>query len=139
MKNVLVPLDFDNDARKVLKDLLSLLQGMEGDLKIFLLDTYMVPSSPSGHVIHAHDELRRRSLERLQEYLNAAKELLGDRKVSFEAVSQMGTPANVISRVVKERDIDCVVLGVGQKQEEIVNLLNRLHCPMVVLPSQAVP
>lgn len=142
MKNILVPLDFYGTTQEAWKDLLSFLQGIEGPPTVFLLDTYMVPVSHTGQVIHAHDELRRRSQERLKEELGAVQKLATGGMVRFETVSQMGTPANVICRVILEKGIDGVILGSrngrggGSKQEEIVRLLNRINCPVVVLPTQ---
>jgi hypothetical protein len=140
MKNILLPLDYYSDPRRVLKDLLAFLQGVEGHCNLFLLDTYMVPYSSSNEVIPTHDERRRQSIEKLHDLLDGAQELSTNGKVSFEIISQMGTPVNVVARIIQEKGIDCVVFGTNEgrsgdpKQDEITKLLNRLHCPIVVLP-----
>lgn len=140
MKKILLPIDFYDDSGRVLQEVLSFLHGVEGDFKLSLLSTYMVPVLSSGQIINTHDELRNQSLERLKKEFHAAKELSTDGKIVFESISQMGTPANVISRIVKEKNIDCVVVGTkegktgGPKQEIILNLLNQIHCPMVIVP-----
>ncbi|GEM_PF-5887515 len=141
MKNILLPIDLYDDSRRVLQEVLTFLHGVEGNSKVILLTTYMVPASVSGQIINTYDALRNQSLEKLKKELHAAKELSTDVKISFETISQMGAPANVISRLMKEKNIDCVIVEKwgngtdgGPKQEAIIRLLNHLHCPMVVLP-----
>ncbi len=165
MKNILLPIDFYDDSQRVLRGIVSFLEGVQGDFKLFLLTTYMVPLAASAQIINAHDALRNQSLERLKNTLQVAQKLLncqpqsgvegktpsgfagggGDvspykRKLVYETVAQMGTPANVISRIVKEKNIDCVIVGMkvgktgGPKQEIIINLLHQINCPVVILP-----
>lgn len=140
MKNILLPIDFYDDSQRVLRGIVSFLEGVQGDFKLFLLTTYMVPLAASAQIINAHDALRNQSLEKLKKELQVAQGLSQNRKVIYETVAQMGTPANVISRIVKEKNIDCVIVGMkvgkagGPKQEIVINLLHQIHCPVVILP-----
>jgi len=131
LKNVLLPIDFYQDPKQALKDLSAFLKGREGEFKILLLSTYMVPVSPSDRLITAHDDLRRQSLEKLKNALQTFQ-IFSDGKISFETISQMGLPANVIARIVPERKIDCVIVGRGT-QAELVGLLHRVGCPVMIL------
>ena len=136
MKNILLPIDVYNTPEKTTQNALTFLHKLEGHFRIFLLKTYLVPASLSNQVIETHDELQNRSLKELQKELLAAQSISPSGKLSFESFLQMGRPINVIIRVVKEQNIDCVILGPldGLKREENLNLLSRLHCPVIVLP-----
>lgn len=137
MKNVLLPIDVYNDPRKVLSKAMAFLREIEGHFNIFLLKTYLVPTSSSNQVIHDHDNLQNQSLQELQKELKGIKKLSVNGKMTFESLLQMGRPIHAIARIIKERDIDCVILGPaeGLKKEENQNLVTHLHCPVVILPS----
>lgn len=136
MKNILLPIDLYSDPQRILKEVLTFLQSADGRFKVFLLKTYTVPASLSDQVINTHDRLKAQTTNALRKELYIAQEFAEDGKISLEGITQMGSPVNVISRTVKEKGIDCVVMEKedGSKQEEIIRLLNHIQCPMMVLP-----
>ena len=137
MKNILLPIDSYGDSRNVLRDVLSHLNGMNGDFRLFVLKTYLVPKAPGHGVISIHDELRDRSLAQLRQEIRSVEKISPDGKIRFEAVAQIGSPANVVRRFVEEKNIDCVILGRdGEiKREDLSPLLPHVSCQVVILPS----
>lgn len=135
MKNLLLPIDFYPDPQKVLKDVISFLYGVSENFKIFLLSTYRVPLSPSKQLIAEHDELKKQSLEKLRKAMHVAQELYENEKITFDLISQMGAPAHVITRVVEEHDIDCVILGMDENLKTEDYLWKHIHCPILILPT----
>ncbi len=137
MKNILLPLDLCKNTKNLLKRALAFLQETGTPTNIFLLKTYTVSVDSTAGVIEAHDHLQTQSLQELQRELKAAQSLATSDKLSFEIVLQMGHPANVITRVVKEKNIDCILLesrAYGSRHENEMNLWDRIHCPMIVFP-----
>lgn len=135
MKSLLLPIGICRDPRWSLKDLLMFLEETGRKFKVILLDTYLVPVSPSERLIYTFEQMRKESLKKLQDELHAAKVLVSSGKVSFEVVSQMGSPVNVVSRIVKEKGIDCVVMGRdgSLKKDEMSQILDRVSCPIFAL------
>ena len=135
MRNLLLPIDLYPDLPTVLKELLSYLQNLSGSFKLFLLATYLVPASPSGRLITAHDELKKQSVARLKQALQLAQELCPVRKkVSFETLSQMGSPNHVIARIAEEHQIGCVILAMNEKINAENYLWKHLRCPVLLVP-----
>lgn len=140
MKTILFPLSYVEDSGAALKELVLFLGKVEDTFQVYLLDTYMVPISSPDELIFIHDELRRQSREKLQKEADLIKGFAQAGKVSFEVISQMGTPVNAVSRLVKEKQIDAVVMAIVikhqhiVKQHEFLTLLGRLNCPIILLP-----
>ncbi len=136
MKKILLSLDGYSESRKILKSVLTFLAGLQGSFQIVLLKTYTVPVSAPDRVIETYDAIRSRSQKALDRELAEIRVLCSDGKFSFEAFSQMGSLPNVIVRVVRENNIDCVVMGRkgGAKPEDLAHLFSSMPCSLFLLP-----
>lgn len=136
VKKVLIPTDFSQASHRVIARGLSFFKSFSESYKLFLLNTYMVPLASSAQVIVLNDELKNKSIAGLVQDLQMLKDQSDATEVTAEIISQIGALENVIPRIVKEREIDCVVMGMDDRlrQEGISAVLNRVQCPILVIP-----
>lgn len=140
MKKVLIPTDFSQASHRVIAGGLSFFKSFSESCKLFLLHTYMVPLASSAQVIVLNDELKKKSIAGLVQDLQMLKDQSDATEVTAEIISQIGALENVIPRIVKEREIDCVMMGINSDfpREMISNIANRVQCPILVIPDTIV-
>lgn len=108
---------------------------MEGESRVLLLNVYLPPPSPPQTLVSVHDKLRKHSVQKLEEERASFQKHATSSKISFETLSHIGSPENVIPYLIQEQKIDCVILGIeGNLQNGTVKLLSRIECPALVIP-----
>lgn len=125
---MLIPTDFSVASRQAIQYAFDLLQDKKEDYRFLLLHTYLIPSAPPHQLISLHDELRKKSLEGLEKERLWAQTLNGDHSVSLETLSSMGSLENVVNHLVDNQKIDCIIMG-----------MERVNCPLLVIPSPKEP
>jgi nucleotide-binding universal stress UspA family protein len=138
VKTILIPTDFSGASKSLLKFGLPFLQNTQEEFKVLLLNTFQVPYANPNEMVASHDELKRKSQERLLEEVGQLKkEINSHLKVSFEALPFLGSLENVIWHVAREEKADLVILGVNgssQKKEPLQRFLHHLDCPVLLFP-----
>lgn len=139
VNTILIPTDFSPAAQRVTDSGLSFLR-RQGPCRVILLNAYTLPDGGSGQLVTLHDELKKYSLQRLLTELGRIQNSHATDGISFETQSFLGAPENVLSYVVREGGVDCVILGLGpdrKTSEETLRILQRLTCPALVMPGTA--
>lgn len=141
MKILLIPTDFSTASQQALQYGISFLQDRKEKGKILLLNTYLLPTAPADRLVALHDELRNRSTQKLKEQIRLAQQAIPDHQISFETLSRMGSFENVIAHLTQEQKVEGVVLGLNgtsKEKEKITKVLDRIHCPLIVVPFEQI-
>lgn len=140
MKTILIPTDFTASSKHALRHALLLSQERGGSAKLVLLNTYLLPLSSSPQkLVDVHDELRQRSMEKLnEEVLSLKKDYPIPSQISFEVLPSLGSLESVLGNLTREQKIDYVILGMNghPTKEEIVKILKHIHAPLLIVPSE---
>ena len=131
MKTILFPTDFSENCQKALDEVISYLQKKDQPSRVLLLHTYLPPPTPFHDLLKVHDTLRQDSIKALEKEIQRIKAVM-DLKISFEALSYLGTLENVIAHLVGEKKIDEIILG--NDKGRLRNNLSRLKCPIFTPP-----
>lgn len=137
MKTVLLPIDYFKNDPDPLKKALAYLQALGGHVNILLLKTYVVSSDNNETIIDTHDSMQKNAADELSQLLKRAQDLCTGADFSFETVLQMGSTANVITRFVKKKPVDCIILptiSTNPGTDEALSFLEKIACPVVMLP-----
>ena len=141
MKTILIPTDFSLLSKHALKYAISLSQELNHISKIVLLNTYLLPPSPPQKLVEIHDELRKKSMNQLQDELNDAKKSHLPASISLEPLSYLGSLESVLGNLTQEGKIDCIILGIdpNSKKENLLKILTHTHCPVISVPLEKNP
>ncbi len=136
MKIILVPTDFLDASRKALQQALLFAKLCSEECKILLLNTYLIPASAPSQLVQVHDDLRKKSQEKLKEELQWIQKEKASTQLSFEILSYLGSLENVLSNLSEERHIDYIFLGTNEESryDELVKILRRVSCPLLIVP-----
>ncbi len=106
--------------------------------RVILMNAYLPAGSSPDRWIDAHDAMKRESSDRLGQELARLQAEGSPNGFTFETLSYLGSIENVMPHLVREENVDYVVLGVQPepKKDRLVKLLNRLPCPILVVPWQ---
>lgn len=143
MKTILVPTDYSDVASNALHYAVELAKSSNS--KIILLHAYQIPV-PTGEVpimIITPQELEDENTKRI----NNLKKKITDKtkgKIVIESLVRAGFTVEEITNVIKEKDVDLVVMGItGEKVDEILigshtsSLIRQTQTPVLVVPKDA--
>lgn len=137
MKHILVPTDFSSNSDNAIDYILDFIIKTQLPAKVYLLNAYMVESDDVENVIHLNDQIKAQSIFKL---VNRKKRLLAKYScpgIEVEMVSRMGSIQNLIPRIIKEFNIDLLVMGEddGKKINQIAKSLkkNKSSCPLLTV------
>lgn len=136
---LLVPTDFSAVSQQALQYGLAYLQEREEKGKILLLNTYLLPNASPDRLVAIHDELRKKAIQKLEAQVGLAQKTIAAGNVSFEILSHMGSLENVVAHLIQKQKVDLVVLGLNgkaQEKEQLSKILDRIHCPLIIVPDQ---
>ena len=130
MRTIVVAFDESEPAERALHRAADLAQAFDAQLVVISVAVPPVPSSAFDTVLPgAAGQLAEDASEQLDladQHLARARELLEERGVTADYVSQAGTPADAIVRLAEERDADVIVVGTREP-----GFLERLLQPSV--------
>ncbi len=151
MSHILIPVDFSAHSKNALDYGIAFARAIKGT--VTLLHTVHYPANDplapvydrSGGVLEESQEEKaaRESLEELEKNI---KQELGN-EVQVDHVVPMGFPGDEILKVVKEKEVDFVVMGTKGKGEDDYadslmgttsrNVLQKAPCSVLLVPQQA--
>lgn len=128
--------DFSDAAGDVVQYAVDLFQGGGSCYHMVLLNTYLVPATPANQLVAVNDEMKRKSLAGLKKECKVAQALVKDEKMTFEILTQMGSLESVMARVIEEKKIDLAIMAMdgSKNRDEILGILRRLSCPLLIVP-----
>lgn len=145
MRNVLIPTDFSNDAYNALSHATQLMKGNECNfyiLNVFNGFTSLQNRTPGKEIDEQRDS---ESLEGLTRACNRIRFEDKNPEHSFNTLSRRGDLADIVSKVVAEKDIDLVVMGntgrseidaifMGSSALDVVDKVKK--CPVLTIPKE---
>jgi nucleotide-binding universal stress UspA family protein len=141
MKNILVPTDFSSTAQHAADYAAALCRELQASLILF--HAYLLPLAfgEVPIVLVTGDELRKSSEEGLRK---EAERLSAGAPLQIECIARMGMPMDEIKDLVKERNVDLVIMG-SKETDGLDKLfgsttnsaINNLKKPLLVVPEQA--
>jgi nucleotide-binding universal stress UspA family protein len=158
VRKVLVPIDFSEDSAEALKYAVSLAQKTEAELIVLhvtqrkeahsfldslaVMEGLPVQTCPNGIPV---DQLLREKALDLYRFIEGVVRNPGPLKITRKVV--LGDKANKILEIVKEENIDLVVLPIPRRsffsylmaRGKLLKLISRCPCPVVVKPLSGEP
>ncbi len=138
MKTILIPTDFSNASQNAIRYIANFFQDIKVPYKLILLHSYQVPFIDDSLKMIAANDLAKKNVK---EGLAKEKEWIADNfnnsSFEVETTSLMGSLENIIPQVVKEKNVDLVVMGKngGEHVEQIYKILkhNKSLGPLLVV------
>lgn len=136
VKTILIPTDFSSAATSALQVSLPIFFHPDEACKVLLLNTFLIPATSLSQSVALHDELKAKALHNLEEERERLKRAVEPSRVDFELLACVGSLGNAVAYLSRDRKVDCVLLGAGLegKNEEILRILNRIPCPVLIVP-----
>jgi nucleotide-binding universal stress UspA family protein len=139
MKTLLMVTDFSQAAGTVLRAAVDFFGDCTAFCHIILLNTYLIPATPANQLVAVNDEMKKKSLEGLKKECKVAQELIKDKKMTFEILTQMGSLESVMVHIVEDKKVDLAIMATdgAKNRDEILAILRRLSCPLLIVPARA--
>ena len=142
MQTILIPTDFSANARNAVNYAVRL---FGADNRFILLNTWHAPYTPPEVLISVEDILMKASKEGLEKEVAAAQKLPGAEKIKFETVSEFGNLVDILNEVVREKNVNLVVMGTqgasGLRETVLgsntASAAKNIGCPLLIIPAGA--
>lgn len=140
MKTILFPTDFSKNADNALKYALELAKRTSSGLILF--NAYQMPHNRADIMVSIMDILKQDSEKGLKETLDKIKANPGYASVDCKTESHMGDVVSVADALVKEKNIELVVMGTRGASgllETIIgsntaSMIQHVGCPVLAIP-----
>ncbi|WP_394973063.1 universal stress protein [uncultured Croceitalea sp.] len=146
MLRVLLPTDFSDNSFEAIK--YALLAFKDMDCEFYLLHTYMPPVYHVEYVvgypeqIGLGDVIKQNAVNDLNNLQNKLKEKFKNNRHSFDAFACLGTLTNQVNEMVKDKNINLIVMGTkgatGAREilfgTNTVHIIKRAKCPVIAIP-----
>ncbi len=147
MKRILLPTDFSENAYNAMKYAMHFFA--EEKVTFYLLNTFTPVSYHAGYLVEnptiygLEDVSLMHSKNEIEKVENRLKKEFNNTNHSFERLSAFNTLISEIEEVVKEHEIDLIVMGTkgatGAKEIFIgthtMYTIKKVKCPVIVVPS----
>ncbi len=147
MKKILLPTDFSANAQNAICYAIELLSGEE--CKFFLLNTYTPVLYDNEYLTYSSAQptlteiYRNKSLQGLERVKRKILRKFKNEKHEFQLISSFNLLSDEIKEIVKEREIDLVIMGTkgATGAEEIlfgthtVHAIKKTKCPLLAIPA----
>jgi nucleotide-binding universal stress UspA family protein len=150
MKNILFPTDFSATSKNARKYAIEIAE--KTSAKIFIVNIYSVtifdPNMPAELLLSAYNEAEKNSKEELDEiYKEISKDIDKknlDTKIETECISRQGLVVDEIVSLVKEKDVDIIVMGTtgasGLKEiiigSNTASVIDNSSCLTLAIPNE---
>jgi nucleotide-binding universal stress UspA family protein len=143
MKTILFPTDFSHNANNALEFALKL--AVKTTAKVILLNAYQIPYNRADMMVSVLDILKEDSVNGLNETVKNIKARPEFSDVQIETISRVGDVVNTTSDLIKEKDIDMIVMGTKGESgmlEKIIgsntaSVIKNVSCPVLAVPEKA--
>ncbi|MDQ3190753.1 MAG: universal stress protein [Bacteroidota bacterium] len=144
MKNILCPTDFSENANNALDYALEL--ALLTSSKIILLNAYQMPYNRADMMVSVMDILKEDSEAGLKLTMERIKKTPRYSTVEISTKSRIGDVVSLSSDLIKENDIDLIVMGTKGASgliESIIgsntaSVIKSVECPVLAVPARAV-
>ncbi len=141
-KTILIPTDFSENAQNAMRYALNF---FGNEATFILLNTWQTPYTPPEVLISVEDILIKTSKEGLENELAWIKKSTGMENVQFETISEFGNLVDIIKSVVREKNVDFVVMGTqgasGLREallgSNTAATAKTINCPLLIIPADA--
>ncbi|MGB7785043.1 MAG: universal stress protein [Salinimicrobium sp.] len=147
MKNILLPTDFSENAYNAVKFAVQLFKDEE--CRFFLLNTYTPVLYDNEYLVYSASQptlteiYRNNSAKGLERVVRRVKRNFHNDLHSFEKLSSFNLLSDEIKEIVKEKNIDLIVMGTkgATGAEEIlfgshtVHAIKKVKCPLLAVPA----
>lgn len=147
MKNILLPTDFSENAYNAIKYAVQLFKDEE--CRFFLLNTYTPVLYDNEYLVYSASQptlteiYRNNSTKGLERVVRRVKRNFSNDLHSFEKLSSFNLLSDEIKEIVKEKNIDLIVMGTkgATGAEEIlfgshtVHAIKKAKCPLLAVPA----
>ena len=147
MKNILLPTDFSENAYNAIKYAVQLFK--EEECRFFLLNTYTPVLYDNEYIVYSATQptlteiYRNNSTKGLERVVRRVKRNFPNDNHSFEKISSFNLLSDEIKELVKEKNIDLIVMGTkgATGAEEIlfgshtVHAIKKSKCPLLAVPA----
>ena len=146
MKNILVPTDFSKNAENAF--LYAIEIAKKENAKLILLHTYDINYTnayvPLNLILEEFETLKKDSKRGLDELCYKIVQI---GNINYEAISRKGETVETIINVIKEKDIDMVIMGTKGASglagaifgTNTAKVIEKVKCPVIAVPSGVVP
>ena len=151
MKNILFPTDFSETSKNARKYAIEIAD--KSRAKIVVVNVYSVtifdPNMPAELLLSAYNEAEKNSKEELEKIHREIKSDIEkknlDFKIETECISRQGLVVDEIISIIKEKNIDIVVMGTtgasGLKEiiigSNTASVVDRAPCLTLAIPDEA--
>lgn len=137
MKSILLPTDFSIESKAARKYILNFFNELEISYRVILLNAYSVIGCSDEDLVKMNDIEKNKSRKALEMEKNVILSEGCEKLFSVECISNMGTLTNIVPKIVKQKEIDLVIMGKdgGQHVEEVSRALkaDKSNCPLLIV------
>lgn len=143
MKTILVPTNFSEEAKNATNYAIALAK--KWNARIILFHTYHVPIHiTTSHNIENYENIGKREQLKLKEFTTSYQKLIGS-NIDIEYVTRSGFLIEETTTLIKEQNIDLVIMGTTGKTDKqkqhtesnIIEMINNASCPILTIPKQS--
>lgn len=146
MKNILIPTDFSNNAYNAIFHGAELMKGEQCTFHLLnVYNEHTLLQSKNGTGKNLTQQLLDESNEGLQNVYHRIKLDQPDEQHVFKAISKKGYLADVISRIIEDKQIDLVIMGNSGRSEieaiflgsSVLDTIGKIkQCPILTIPKE---
>lgn len=144
MKTILVPTDFSMNAENALHYAINLAKKEKS--KIILLHTYLIDYPVSYTSVDLIEKQKKDALEHSDQLLEKeAMKIIYAGEIDYERISEENSTIDAILKVIKEREIDLVIMGT-KGESNLANVIfgsttaaviEKAPCTVIAVPEDA--
>ena len=143
MKNILIPTDFSQNAKKATDYALSLFN--EQDITITLLNVFYIPYA-SADVVYSYSDIANENVTQLIKHeLERINKKFPDLKAKIKTSFHAGDVINVVCSIEKKEKIDLIVMGTQGASglaevfmgSRTTAMIKNVKTPVLAVPEQA--
>jgi len=141
---ILVPTDFSDSSNNAAEYAWSLAKVMKASLILYHAYHIPVPTTGMPMMIVSSEQLDKENIERLHSYRAQLKKKFGN-DITIDCITTAGFAVEEIAAVVKDKQIDFVIMGIsgaGKISQALLGsvttgVLNEVNVPLLIVPEGA--
>ncbi|MDB5273243.1 MAG: universal stress protein UspA [Chitinophagaceae bacterium] len=148
MKTILLPTDFKKHSETALQFAIKIAQ--QTGAKIIVTHAYLIPSIDTpiptyvtSNILEEQQAIVENELRYYEENISTNSYINGD-PIQSESLAERDLPASEIVHLIKDKNIDLVVMGLEDENHlfqflasTAIQVLNNIHCPLLLVHEQS--